>query len=188
MLPIFLPGNICCSTCCLELMIINDTLSLHSGRLQGEATAIASPHSLYLGHCERDACVLSWHCWGSAHGFRITPACSKQGLCFCFHVTSLPRIFVLYLWILSSLRKGACFPLSMIVFLILSIKNNTSNNKSRFPCVLTHSINLGMDSEYETDIDSPTRIVPLLASCVRNKDSGNTNITDGHMVHIWVWE
>lgn len=44
-----------------------------------------------------------------------------------------------------------------------------------------------MDSGYETDIDSRTRIVPSLASCVRNKDSGNINITDGHMVHVWVW-
>lgn len=156
MLPIFLPGNICCSTCCLELMIINDTLSLHFGRLQGEATAIASPHRLCLCHYERDACILSWHCWGSAHRFRITPACSKLGLSFCFHVTSLPWIFVLYLWILSSVRKGVCF-------LILSIKNNTSNNKSIFPCVLTHSINLGMDSGYETHIDSPTKNSPFIS-------------------------
>lgn len=170
----------------LELMIINDTLSLHSGRLQGGATAIALPHSLCLGHCERDACVLSWRCWGSAYRFRITPACSKQGLSFCFHVTSLPWIFVLYLWVLSSLWKGACFALSMIVFLILSIKNNSSNNKSRLPCVLTHSINLGMDSGYEMDIDSRFRMVSSLASCVINKDSGNTNITDGSMVHTWV--
>ena len=57
----------------------------------------------------RDPCVFLWCCWGSSYWFQIIPACSKQGLSFSLHVTSLPRIFVWYLWILSSFSKGACF-------------------------------------------------------------------------------
>lgn len=70
-------------------MIINDTLSLHHGQLQGKQKQqpLCAVHALATMKGTR---VLLWCCWGAAHPFRITPASSKQGLPFSFHVTSLP--------------------------------------------------------------------------------------------------
>lgn len=120
----------------LMLMTINDTLSLHCGQLQGKATSTAPPYHVCLGHYQKDLC-LPWCCWGAGHPFQqvarvigdsrwLLPVATKA---LPFHMTPLPRMFVLYLWILSSSQKRDLVSLFMI-FSMLSIQNTTSNKKA----------------------------------------------------------
>lgn len=156
----------------LMLMTINDTLSLHCGQLQGKATSTAPPYHVCLGHYQKDLC-LPWCCWGAGHPFQQVARVigDSRGLlsvaskALPFHMTPLPWMFVLYLWILSSSqKKGLSFPIYDFFHVIHSKHNE--QQKSKFPYVLIHSTNL-CNSGCDTEVtDSLPRTAPVLASWV----------------------